>query len=1443
MEEGEIEDENLGADDSMSDPLTDMDPTLKSTSTPEEQQSAEGSLELKDGESKEGQQQLSSVRRLLSPEEIQVIKSIYCSGLPEEMNTKEKIKTYFSEFGEVVRVYMSFKKMACTIHFKDHKSAASAKKFGGVFGTKRFSIFWSQSSISRGSKSPKVSQPPTAPKSLDASTTDEAMTDVVEESKPKEEAKGRVAKMALRSFARRKVSESSPSTSKAEDVKPAKVPRARGKRKEKADIAPSPVDVVFSKTASVPDLQEVLKKPAKTSEEKYRVLEARDKLIRIEREKQHKQLGVSGRLLGTCPDMCPEKERYLRESQRQVHSYELKKTKEYSMNHFVAIKQYSRSSADQEEPLPHELRPSKVLIMTMNYMVCNIMDLSERKEENLRDWYFYVWDRTRAIRKDITQQQLCDQDSVHLVEQCARFHIHCAVRLVSEDLTVFDEKINNENLTKCLQTLKHLYHDLAMKGEFCPNEAEFRGYIILMNLGDGNFMWEVQELRPEIQQSIPVRFAVQVYFALSSGNYVRFFNLVKSATYLNACLMHRYFNQVRTKALAAIARSFSFPSKIAQFPLSDLANLLKFESIQQGEMFCEHHGLEIDPSRKFLCLGRNTLPQPSSVFPVTRAVNVIESKRTCSIGEVIAGGKIGDPLYQSHTPHNSFNEAGMLKSEAWHALDQGEGAPVVHAQEAPPSEPEVDREALLQEVSAPIVEELVHETVRQEVRNVSKDLLEYVNKLSMAFLSMYCETFVIDFVRDICNSTLKEMKDEKAKQEREAQKMRKMYEDLISKMSEEAKTSLLNEVVENMCKAEASSVLEEEKEKESAVKEIACEMLDEVAATMMETLAKDMIAMEREEKKKKLLALTADLQKITLKRYFKMYLRAFEKKRQLKIAMQGFPAWISSMSLEDQVKLFGSSASGAAMKPIKRRWSTAFEQNFSVSTQTYPLISVDNVIKRSLMKSITKCGVLKNELECMLKWNVAISVPAVWDGSAVNAAALWVSNCFTSESENGKQIRSICELEKSISDILSLRVRFIKVVGVQPPAANKLCENVNGIVFIVRGCSNTLPSEASRLSELVKNNNKGYGCPLAILVVGSEKLSLEELMDHLRINALMERKLISQFKIFPHHENSKELPHIQMENALDWLAQTAEFPPPLFVQPLKTVVEQLLLEEFWASLHLEAQNNEILQLALQDPNDLISMYNAAIQLVADACCSKNYLGLCGNSDSEINRLNEDYLLNFKSVTSLWAKSNYLAEIRKAVESLKLPKINSLPAENFMELSIIMQDYCSEVIAKDRESTKACVLIMDVLKKEYETKPSSRNHRRKSIYSSPWPSVLKVLASIQLECMNFSDPTKPETLRKLIISRELKEILEAQDGSWWMQSSFIPELFEEIQKQTTQEFASHHSCLDSASEKSPNKDNLWDMKESLEKLTAALSKQSASFARLSFDIESSMNSGH
>lgn len=179
--------------------------------------------------------------------------------------------------------------------------------------------------------------------------------------------------------------------------------------------------------------------------------------------------------------------------------------------------------------------------------------------------------------QDVIQQRLCCPQTVALIEKCARFHLHCAHRLCEEPMSVFEAKINNENLTKCLQSLKEMYQDLKDRHAYCPREAEFRQYSVLLNLNDGDILRsvgrdrpsrrgqvslpqlfpsclssEVQQFREQVRNSPEVHFAVQAFAALNSNNFVRFFKLVKRASYLASCLLHRYFNQVRhkTKTLA-----------------------------------------------------------------------------------------------------------------------------------------------------------------------------------------------------------------------------------------------------------------------------------------------------------------------------------------------------------------------------------------------------------------------------------------------------------------------------------------------------------------------------------------------------------------------------------------------------------------------------------------------------------------------------------------------------------------------------------------------------------------------------------------------------------------------------------------------------------------------------------------------------------------------------
>ncbi|EUB64915.1 MCM3-associated protein [Echinococcus granulosus] len=416
---------------------------------------------------------------------------------------------------------------------------------------------------------------------------------------------------------------------------------------------------------------------ALTVQERLAVLEASDKAEHERRQSTCSHPDLTNKLpsnqsiiVGTCPDMCPETERYLRELRQRVSVFECQSggssSAPWQMDHTRAVKDYSRSAADQAEPLPWELRPPEVLQRTMNYLLSAIADRPEIDTTgNLwKPWYEFLWTRTRAIRKDITQQRLCSPAIVSIVEKITRFHIFCAARLVDQSMDAFDPRINSENLTQCLQTLKELYGDLqGAPADLCPCEPEFRAYMILMKLNDCSVLDEVQKFPDALRKSKEVQFAIAVHSAVAEHNHVRFFRLVRAADCLTACLLHRYFSQVRSHALLALSAAFCrHPRHEVTFPLATFVNQLGFESRKDAQAFCEHWNLHVSGDN--LIFKRHSLPrEPELAWQERRAFNLIEGKRLGrSLADLFNGGPI-DPSYAKPGPvHSSFDSGGHLLS-------------------------------------------------------------------------------------------------------------------------------------------------------------------------------------------------------------------------------------------------------------------------------------------------------------------------------------------------------------------------------------------------------------------------------------------------------------------------------------------------------------------------------------------------------------------------------------------------------------------------------------------------------------------------------------------------------------------------------------------------------------------------------------------------------------
>uniref|UniRef100_A0A3B4AL85 Germinal-center associated nuclear protein n=1 Tax=Periophthalmus magnuspinnatus TaxID=409849 RepID=A0A3B4AL85_9GOBI len=556
--------------------------------------------------------------------------ALHIKHVPPDLNVKKVLEKHFGGFGKVRRVYCKPQQNSAVVHFDDHASAARAKKKGQFLHQHKLILLWQKK---KQSERIFIFYNQTFRRLIN-SGADSEVSDL---------------------YVFRTVDRLERTVDRLESTGERGIERTTDHIERTVD---RPTD------RPVPSsLLHLIGQTAETAEEKYRLLEQRDKILRQGRPKRA-DLNLSKAFVGTCPDMCPEKERYMRETRNQLSVYEVLPNTEM-VDHGAAIKEYSRSSADQEEPLPHELRPLPVLTRTMDYIVTQVLDQGQL-QDNYRDWYDFVWNRTRGIRKDIIQQDLSCPDTVALIEKCTRFHIHCAHQLCEEHLSAFDPKINNENMTKCLQSLKEMYQDLSTRGVYCPREAEFRQYKILLNLNEGDILREAQQLRPEVRNSVEVKFAVQAFSAVSNNNFVRFFKLVQSASYLSSCLLHGYFNQVRSRALKTLNMAHTVGPRSTTFPLDDIVRMLMFRDGDEASAFIQQYGLNV--SDGVVELSRTSFQDPELPVSSHRS-QVVMSKRSVLIGEVVNGGPLPNP--PQHTPVCSFDAQNKYRDVAEATLFKG----------------------------------------------------------------------------------------------------------------------------------------------------------------------------------------------------------------------------------------------------------------------------------------------------------------------------------------------------------------------------------------------------------------------------------------------------------------------------------------------------------------------------------------------------------------------------------------------------------------------------------------------------------------------------------------------------------------------------------------------------------------------------------------------------
>ncbi|KAK5631064.1 hypothetical protein RRF57_006779 [Xylaria bambusicola] len=411
---------------------------------------------------------------------------------------------------------------------------------------------------------------------------------------------------------------------------------------------------------------------------------ARKSLIRaglIDDPDQRRTLQQALDFRGISDEMCPEWEKITRIIEYDIRNPEKAADESGDLVAIpsLMVKRLARSAAGQDAPLPMDVRSFATLRKTLDYLIDDLIP----DDSLLPSKHNFLWDRTRAIRIDLSVQKYNltpDErtDLIYCLETIARFHV-TALHLLSQDgfaAEDFSEQQEVEQLGKTLISLKELYDDCIEQDIECPNEAEFRGYYIVFNARNPSIketvegwparLWNTDGIRTAVclVESLQNTWSLQgplnpyapTELALSAAGV--FFSIVASPqiSYTMACFAEIHFNDVRKSMLQILRKSYTRPREGPKdITPALLQTRMRFDTEDEAVDFAQKHGIVFgqDGLQRYAILNsRQTIEDPRIRHAFSR--NIVERKRS--------GRSLPDVIHQTIFDKSS-DEAVSMSSQ------------------------------------------------------------------------------------------------------------------------------------------------------------------------------------------------------------------------------------------------------------------------------------------------------------------------------------------------------------------------------------------------------------------------------------------------------------------------------------------------------------------------------------------------------------------------------------------------------------------------------------------------------------------------------------------------------------------------------------------------------------------------------------------------------------
>lgn len=317
-------------------------------------------------------------------------------------------------------------------------------------------------------------------------------------------------------------------------------------------------------------------------------------------EKLHNAYHVSGK----CSDMCPASEMKFREMNNLLNVFETMKGHEKSRrprcDPTKCVKEFRRSAAGERLDDPDQLRPPKVLLRTVDYL---LQEIASREDFPFAMIYDFVFDRLRSVRQDMVIQQIHVEDpfsAALIIEKCYRFYAYALFLIKRHNITSIDRHIHRTHMKQCLQSLMEIYRVSPLSE--CPksshfNIAEFVACNLIFNTERSDILEEILQNFPKmIRRKEPSETTINILYAISRRNFVRVFKLFLSLKsngyYLVLLSFLDSIDKYRSEAIGVLSQSHN--SKQCSFPTNVLMKWLLLNDNNAVLKICKEHGMNVN---------------------------------------------------------------------------------------------------------------------------------------------------------------------------------------------------------------------------------------------------------------------------------------------------------------------------------------------------------------------------------------------------------------------------------------------------------------------------------------------------------------------------------------------------------------------------------------------------------------------------------------------------------------------------------------------------------------------------------------------------------------------------------------------------------------------------------------------------------------------------------